>query len=125
MTSSERFRKGTLSLFNRYGSHGLLSVPQDNGIIDHQTGDTSIVYDDYPIKYAGLPLETNPDSDYGLATFKQSQMTFYIEDKSVVVNETCIITDLNGVKWGFISLNTMFCGDNNVLAYEARVKAHL
>jgi len=124
MSASKRFRKSTLRLFNRYGSSGTLSVPLDNGVYNRLTGDTDVTYNTFPIRYTGLPTETNSDSDYGLAAFLQSKVTLYVLDNTVVVNETCFITDLNGVKWGLSTLNTVFCGDDSIIAYTADAKAH-
>ncbi len=122
MTATERFRLNASNLFSRFGSEGILSVPSAAGVYNPDTGDTTFEYSKFPIKYAAYPLNTNPESDFGLAAFQQSTVTFYVDDISVVVNETCIITDLNGVNWGIQSLNKVF-SDDLIVGYEAQVKA--
>ncbi len=106
-----------------FGSDGTLRVPQGNGTYDPDSGDTMYIEDTYPIKYVPYPMVTDPTSDYGLSAFKDSVVTFYVKDISVVVNETCVIEGIDGIKWSIITLNTTNI-NNQVVMYEATVKAH-
>lgn len=124
MSMANKFRKSALKLFSLFGNTGTLIVPLSNGILDTVTGDVTQNTRSYPISYINSTLDTAADSDFGLAAFKESRVTFYVSDISVVVNETCSIVDLNGVKWDIISLNTVKTSDL-VIVYEAVIKAHV
>ncbi len=123
MISASRFRRSTEHLMSMFGSDGTLRVPQGNGTYDPDSGDTMYIEDTYPIKYVPYPMVTDPTSDYGLSAFKDSVVTFYVKDISVVVNETCVIEGIDGIKWSIITLNTTNI-NNQVVMYEATVKAH-
>ena len=124
MTKAQRFRRMIDKLFKVYANSGLLYVPQDNGLYDPDTGDTEVVYGSFPVKYVPYPLNTDPKSDFGLSAFKDSKVTFYVSDISVVVNETCFIEGIDGLRWDIFNLNTITSNDL-IVAYEADVKAHI
>ncbi len=124
MPVSNRFRDSAKRVVEKYGNHGFLHVPSGPAVYDPETGESTTPEDKYPIPYTFTPQKTMLGGDYGLTAFADSIVTFYVDDISVVVNETCYISDLNGVKWGITTLNILKVGDL-IVAYEAVVKAHV
>jgi hypothetical protein len=124
MSITDRFRGTANRVIEKYGNSGSLHIPTGNFIYDPVTGDSSSVEDIISIRYIITPQGTTTGSDYGLSTFQEGIVTFYVDDSSKVVNETCYISDINGVKWGINTLNTVKVGDI-VISYEATMKAHV
>ena len=124
MAISEKFRGSAERLLSKYGNLGTLHVPSGPAVYNSVTGDSIAPEDTYSIRYTSTPQKTMLGQDYGLSAFKDSIVTFYINVIDVVVNETCYITDINGVNWGINVLNTLRV-DDVVVAYEATLKAHV
>ena len=124
MGVKNRFRGSAKRLLDKYGNSGTLHIPNGPAVYNETTGDSIAPEDTYPVRYTVTPQKTQLGIDYGLATFQDGIVTFYVDVIDVVVNETCYITDLNGVKWGINTLNTLRV-DDLVIAYEATMKAHV
>ncbi len=124
MSLGAEYKKMADELFSLFGSDGFLFIPKAGETYSPNTGDTSAAYDKYPIKYVPYSLKTDATSDFGLSALKEGKVTFYINDTNVVVNETCYIEGINGLKWGISELSTIFVNDL-IITYEASIKAHL
>ncbi len=124
MGTADRLMTTVKNTIIKYGSLGAVKIPDGAYTYDPETGDNSQAWIDEPIHYAPYPLLTDPQSDYGLAAFKDGFVTFYTLTNTVVVNETCVIEGIDGVKWGINSLNTIEV-NGQILAYEAQVKARV
>ncbi len=82
---------------NRYGSQGTLKIPQDNGVYDPTTGDTTVVYDDYDILYVPYPVASEDLGAFGLSAFDGSFVTFMFKNQDtsgLVIPTTSFIQTL-------------------------------
>ncbi len=105
-------------LLNRYGSKGILKIPQGNGIYTPSTGDTTFVYDDYDVLYVPFPVSTTTLDNFGLDAFAGNFVTFMFTNQDIAiieVNTTAFIDDIDNNRHDIQAIQKLLIKDNIVL----------
>ena len=120
MTPGERLRESTKRTIDKFGNSGFLIVPTTEPIYDSTSGDYNDSPARTPIKYIESPSEQN-SVDAGLAKFKYSELTLYVDESIGDLNETCKLEGYDGSIYEFISLKTVVINNVTVIwEVEAR-----
>ncbi len=114
-------------LLNRYGSVGILKIPQGNGVFDPITGEVTVVYDDYDILYVPYPVTSEDLGNFGLSAFDGSFLTFMFKDEdrtTMNIPTTAFIDDIYTNRFDIQRIQRVQQKDK-LLAFQAATKVRI
>ena len=106
-----------------YGDIGVVRVPTGSGVFDISTGDTTVPYKDYSIRFVPYPLGSIDNLlDSGLDYFETGIITFMLSNRdtttlNIGVNSVLV---LDGINIDIQKINTIK-RNGRTLAFEARI----
>ncbi len=105
----------------KYGSQGVLQIPDSNGVYDPTTGDTTVNYTEYAVTYIPYPVSSEDMNNFGLAAFDGSFLSFMLVNANtgvLDVRPNSFIKDANGDHWDIQKTSPVMV-KNKVILYQA------